>query len=88
MPIRKTSSEKKSAATRFLWMLWRLERSFLRMASSMKVISKASNEADTVAYVTIFSGNTSPCWVEKVKANVKGGEQTSTKKKGKYTFQR
>lgn len=36
------------------------------MASSMKVISKASNEADTVAYVTIFSGNTSPCWMKKV----------------------
>lgn len=66
MPMRKTSSEKKSAATRFLWMLCRLERSFRRMASSMKVISKASNEADTVAYVTIFSGNTSPCLVEEV----------------------
>lgn len=38
------------------------------MASNMKVISKASNEADTVAYVTIFSGNTSPCWVEQVEA--------------------
>lgn len=66
MPMRKTSSEKKSAATRFLWMLCRLERSFRRIASSMKVISKASSEADTVAYVTIFSGSTSPCCMEEV----------------------
>lgn len=48
MPMRKTSSEKKSAATRFLWMLWRLECSFLSRASRMKVRSRATREADTV----------------------------------------
>ena len=61
MPMRKTSSEKKSAATRFLWMSWRLERRRRNRASRMKVRSSATRDAVTEVYVTIFRGSTSPC---------------------------
>jgi len=58
--MRKTSSEKKRAATRVLWMLCKLDRSVRIRTSRMKVISKATNEMETVVYVTIFRGSTSP----------------------------
>lgn len=61
MPRRKTSSEKKSAATRFLWMAWRLVRSLRKRHSRMKVIRRRNRDTETVVYVTIFRGRTSPC---------------------------
>lgn len=48
MPSRKTSSEKKSAATKFLWMAWRFERSRRRRHSRMKVMRRRNRETDTV----------------------------------------
>lgn len=60
MPMRKTSSEKKRAATRFLWILWMLDRNVLMITSKMKVSSKAASETDTEVYVMIFRGSTSP----------------------------
>ncbi|TNN70469.1 hypothetical protein EYF80_019346 [Liparis tanakae] len=51
MPSRKTSSEKKSAAIRFLWMAWRLERSRRKRHSKMKVRRRRQRETDTVVRV-------------------------------------
>jgi len=48
MPSRKTSSEKKSAAIRFLWMAWRLEWSRRKRHSKMKVRRRRQRETDTV----------------------------------------
>lgn len=48
MPVRKISSERKMAATKFLWMLCRLERSLRRIANRRKVMRRATREEETV----------------------------------------
>ena len=48
-PLRKTSCEKKSAATRFLWLLCRLECSVRTSARRTKATSRAARDRDTAA---------------------------------------
>ena len=49
IPMTKTSWEEKSAAMRFLWMPFRLERSVRTSARSTKATSSAASDKDTAA---------------------------------------